>query len=128
MTFKLGDNVSVQAHWRKTGAYVDKDNIEYEKIYEIEDEEGFVKVIDKDIPQIKMHRLYREEKMEKGVVCGVRYRTINVTLEYGSYNQWTDDYDEALHIEEREQKKLYMVATRMNTIRLVGEEDIELNL
>lgn len=128
MTFKLGDKVSIQAHYRNTAAYLDNDDIDINDIFKVEERCDFFKVIDESIPQIEVRRLYRKGQAETGIVCGVRYRTIKLTFEYGRYDHWTEEHDEVLHIEDRTTEKLIMVATKMNTIRLVGEEDIELNL
>lgn len=128
MTLKLGDKVNIQAHYRKSGVYIHEEDINIDEIYNIEDKfgEGLVKVIDEGIPWIEVQMLFRQEDEESGVICGVRYRTTKIVFQVGRDTEW--GYEEGVHIEERTKRKLYMVATRMNTIRLVGEEDVELNL
>lgn len=124
MDFELGDLVGIQAHWRKTGAFIDEGKLDLNNIHEIVDEAGFVKVVDDCVPWVEVHRLYKREKDETGFICGVRYRNTKQTLQIGRDNPYHGEYEDGIFLEESTREKMYMVAVNLNTIRLVAEEDV----
>lgn len=125
MSFYLGDVVTIQAHWRKTSAFIDEDKLDLNKIHEIEDEKGFVKVVDECVPWVEVHRFYRHEREESGFICGIRYKNTKQVLQIGRDNPYHGGYEDGIFCEDSTREKMYMVAVNMNTIRYVSESDME---
>ncbi|GAA3722975.1 hypothetical protein GCM10022378_11290 [Salinicoccus jeotgali] len=121
MKFEIGDYVEISKRWTKPKRGVPV----------FEGQKDFYEWCEKhndDDSMVEIKKLEKVTAKEKGVICGFRN---NVKTDYTlSYEEGVDTgfgiAGEGIHQIDSKHIDVYLVATRMNCIRRVSKEDIQL--
>lgn len=116
MKYELGDKVRINKYWKL------QNRDEQLKSRGIEDLDSYL--MSDDLAGDYLHiKKYKKENIEEiGYVCGVRFLKVSYDLEYICDEPHTKDGIQQI---DYQSEQVYLVATKMNTLRRVSFEDIE---
>ena len=116
MKYELGDKVLIKKHWQRKGA------TEQLKLQGISDLEKHLMSDDMAGDYVRIDKYKKESIREVGFICGIREFKTSYDLEYIFEEPYVKDGIQQMNYQT---EKVYLVATKMNTLRRVSFEDIE---
>lgn len=116
MKYELGDKVLIKKHWQRKGA------TEQLKLQGISDLEKHLMSDDMAGDYVQIDKYKKESIREIGYICGIREFKTSYKLEYIFEEPYVKDGIQQM---DYQTEKVYLVATRMNSLRRVSFEDIE---
>ena len=119
MIYELGDKVAVFAHYKRKNltAQMEADGIK-------QDIKSYLFSDDMAGDFYRFEKYKRTELEETGYICGTR--TIKIQADFMAQHEDEVEWEDAgVYQEDYKMKKLYLVATRMNTMRYVEFKDIQ---
>lgn len=116
MKYELGDRVRILKHWKKQDR---NEELESQGISNLESH-----IMSDDMAGDYIHiNKYRKDTIDEvGFIVGARYLKVSYDLQYVCDEPYVKDGIQQM---DYQSEKIYLVATKMNTLRRVSSEDIE---
>ena len=116
MKYELGEKVRINKHWKR------QNREEQLKNRGIEDLESYLMSDDVAGDYLNIKKYEKENIEEFGYICGMRFLKVSYDLQYICDEPYIKDGIQQL---DYKSEQVYLVATKMNTLRRVSFEDIE---
>lgn len=116
MRYELGDKVRIKKHWKR------QDREEQLEKLGISNLETHLMSDDMAGDYVHIDKYKKELIRESGYICGIREFKTSYDLEYIFEEPYVKDGIQQM---DYQTEKVYLVATKMNTLRRVSFEDIE---
>ena len=116
MKYELGEKVRINKHWKR------QNREEQLKNRGIEDLESYLMSDDVAGDYLNIIKYEKEKIEEFGYICGIRFLKVSYDLQYICDEPYIKDGIQQL---DYKSEQVYLVATKMNTLRRVSFEDIE---
>lgn len=116
MKYELGEKVRINKYWKR------QNREEQLKNRGIEDLESYLMSDDAAGDYLNIKKYEKEKNEEFGYICGIRFLKVSYDLQYICDEPYIKDGIQQL---DYKSEQVYLVATKMNTLRRVSFEDIE---
>lgn len=116
MKYELGEKVRINKHWKR------QNREKQLKIRGIDDLESYLMSDDAAGDYLNITKYEKENIEEFGYICGIRFLKVSYDLQYICDEPYIKDGIQQL---DYQSEQIYLVATKMNTLRRVSFEDIE---
>ena len=116
MKYELGEKVRINKHWKR------QHRAKQLKNRGIEDLESYLMSDDVAGDYLNIKKYEKENIEEFGYICGMRFLKVSYDLQYICDEPYIKDGIQQL---DYKSEQVYLVATKMNTLRRVSFEDIE---
>lgn len=117
--YELGTKVKIKKHWKH------QNRDEQLNVLGIPDLENHLMSDDMAGNYIHIDKYKNTDIDETGYICGVRFLKVSYDLQYICDEPYVKDRIQQM---DYQSEKIYLVATKMNTLRRVSFEDIELEV